>query len=425
MGHVQDRWFTRKPDPARPGKSKPVPTGRNGIGKRYRARYFDNEGIEQSRLFADGQLKVAKEWLAKQEAAVASGTYVDPKGGKITVDEFAPRWIADLDIDELSRQTMEMRFRKRVLPYFGKTPLGAVKPSAIRSWDSRLRRDGLSDRYRHTLFGNVSAMFTAAKDDGLIGAHPMEGKSVKAPKVGQRKVLPWPEQQVWDVRHALLDRYKVCVDLAAGLGLRQGECFGLAVEDVDHEAGEVRVTRQVKIVRHQLVFAPPKYDKERTVPLASPVGQAIREHLAEYPTQEVTLPWERPGGRPTTVRLIVLSAWGRPIRGNDFNREYWKPALKAAGVPFGRYENGIHDLRHFFASVLLDSGESIKAVAEWLGHSDPSFTLKIYTHLMPNSVERTQTAINQLYGRSVPGDGPTTAQTARDEEKRQVRGTPR
>jgi integrase len=72
----------------------------------------------------------------------------------------------------------------------------------------------------------------------------------------------------------------------------------------------------------------------------------------------------------------------------------------------------MHELRHFFASVLLDQGESIKAVAEWLGHSDPSFTLKTYTHLMPSSAERTKGMISSLYGRrdvNTGAHGPHTA----------------
>lgn len=48
-------------------------------------------------------------------------------------------------------------------------------------------------------------------------------------------------------------------------------------------------------------------------------------------------------------------------------------------------EHGVHALRHFYASVLLDAGESIKAVSEYPGHSDTGLTLKVYAHLMPSS----------------------------------------
>lgn len=53
----------------------------------------------------------------------------------------------------------------------------------------------------------------------------------------------------------------------------------------------------------------------------------------------------------------------------------------------------MHAMRHFYASVLLDAGENIKALADYLGHSDPGLTLRVYAHLMPSSQERTRTAI--------------------------------
>ncbi len=69
----------------------------------------------------------------------------------------------------------------------------------------------------------------------------------------------------------------------------------------------------------------------------------------------------------------------------------------------------MHALRHFHASALLDGDESIKALAAYLGHADPGFTLRTYTHLMPSSEERTRRAIDRVLGEPAaprPGDGP-------------------
>ena len=66
-------------------------------------------------------------------------------------------------------------------------------------------------------------------------------------------------------------------------------------------------------------------------------------------------------------------------------RRYQITALRRAGVPEPKRAEGFHALRHFYASVLLDGGESIKALSEYLGHADPGFTLRTYTHLMPSS----------------------------------------
>ncbi|SIS01981.1 Phage integrase family protein [Micromonospora avicenniae] len=67
----------------------------------------------------------------------------------------------------------------------------------------------------------------------------------------------------------------------------------------------------------------------------------------------------------------------------------------------------MHALRHFYASVLLDAGESVKALSEYLGHADPGFTLRTYTHLMPTSEDRTRRAVDKVLG-STP-DGLATA----------------
>lgn len=56
----------------------------------------------------------------------------------------------------------------------------------------------------------------------------------------------------------------------------------------------------------------------------------------------------------------------------------------------------MHALRHFYASVLLDAGESVKAISEYLGHSVPAMTLRVYAHLMPTSRERARRAVDQL-----------------------------
>ena len=62
--------------------------------------------------------------------------------------------------------------------------------------------------------------------------------------------------------------------------------------------------------------------------------------------------------------------------------------------------------------TLLDAGESIKAVAEWLGHADAAFTLRVYAHLMPESPGRARRTVDGLFRGPDGFDGPATAQRA-------------
>ena len=70
----------------------------------------------------------------------------------------------------------------------------------------------------------------------------------------------------------------------------------------------------------------------------------------------------------------------------------------------------MYALRHFYASVRLDAGENINALSAHLGHTDPGFTLRTYTHLMPSSETRTRAAVDAVWAAPVTDDGPETAQ---------------
>ncbi|HUY44567.1 MAG TPA: site-specific integrase [Streptosporangiaceae bacterium] len=165
--------------------------------------------------------------------------------------------------------------------------------------------------------------------------------------------------------------------VGSGLGLRQGEITGLPLDGLDFLRRNVRVRLQVRLIGKTLVFAPPKGGRERDVPLPDPVGLALAAHLEEFPARTVTLPWREPGGKPRTETLVFVTSNG-PIHRNGFNSYVWHPARRKARVPAGR-ENGMHALRHHYASVLLSGGMDIGALSEFLGHHDPDFTLRVYT----------------------------------------------
>ena len=207
---------------------------------------------------------------------------------------------------------------------------------------------------------------------------------------------PWTHERVLAVRQELPERYQLVIDLGVGLGLRQGEIFGLSLGDIDLNTGEIEINRQVKVLGgNRLIFGLPKGRKVRTVPLPDGVLERINQHVTRFPPRSVTLPWDRTDGKPRTVDLLLFTRETGALNRNYFNPSVWRPALKRAGLEAKR-QNGCHALRHFYASTLLDSGESILALSEYLGHADPGFTLRTYTHLMPSSTERTKTAIDAM-----------------------------
>ncbi|MFI2346895.1 tyrosine-type recombinase/integrase [Streptomyces sp. NPDC019443] len=407
-GHIQDRWYRTEPGPS--GKVVKVKTQRYGVGLRYRARYIGPDGTEKSKSFPDRQKRLAEQWLTQIESDMSRGQYIDPQGGRLTVRQHAQRWLASLTMDPGTFVGTEQRIRLHVLPYLGSRTLGSLRPTHIREWLRKLQDGGVAPAYQRVIFANLGTMLTAAVDDRLIPDNPCRSSSVRAPKLDLRRIVPWPRERVLAVRSALPEQYRPMVDLAGGCGMRQGEVLGLAVDDVDFVDGLVHVARQVKLIRNRPVFALPKGGKTRTVPLPESVARSLEEHITQHPPTAVTLPWRMVDASPVTATMLFYRDRERPVNRNDFNRHAWRPALDAAGIPYGR-ENGMHALRHFYASVLLDAGESVKAVSEYLGHHDPGFTLRTYTHLMPSSEKRTREAVNRVFDDGPNADdGPTTAQ---------------
>ncbi|WP_328533686.1 tyrosine-type recombinase/integrase [Micromonospora zamorensis] len=126
------------------------------------------------------------------------------------------------------------------------------------------------------------------------------------------------------------------------------------------------------------------------------MAQSLTEHAEKYSQLSITLPWEDPfSDERVTVPLIFTTTQRGAIKRATFDGKSWRPAVEAAGIVPTR-ATGMHALPHFYASALLDAGESIKALAAYLGRSDPDFTLRVYTHLMPASEERTRKLIDAL-----------------------------
>ncbi|GAB2818807.1 tyrosine-type recombinase/integrase [Lentzea nigeriaca] len=403
MASVEDRWYRDKRDDEgnvivdANGNPEKEPTERHGIGKRWLVRWRDPD--KKPRKLSFDKKVQANAHKAQVEADMSRGTYIDPTAGAVTFGTYAAEWLARQTTDPLTVENVTDRLRRYVEgTALHKTPLNRVRPGVVQSWISGLP-ENLDGSTKGTVFAHVSAILNAAVADELIGRNPCKSSSVRRPKGDAKEIEPWSAEWVEGLHAALPENYRILATLGAGLGLRQGEMFGLSPDDVDFLRGWVTVQRQVKLVGSKQVFSLPKGRKTRKIPLPSTVREELAAHLAARPAKDVTLPWETSTGKPTTVRLIVTTRQSGACRRTTFNSETWKPALAKAKIPTDDRENGCHALRHFFAATLLDAGENIKAVSRWLGHSSGAFTLRYYGHLMPSSEERTRSAVDAVLSR--------------------------
>jgi integrase len=439
-GYIEDRWLTKRKDPVTKKRERTELWGTKT--KRWRVC-----GIPGVRRRSFETHEDAKAWKATATTDSNRGEFCDPRDGNITLREYVEgTWWPRLRVPPGTKQGMQWRIFNHILPHMGHYQLNRIGPDEIKWWVTRAEQD-IDVGSVVVAWAHFSQIMQAAKAAKKIPVNPFRDPDLKAPTKPKSKAKAWPRETVSAVRAALPARYRILVDLAVGAGLRQGEAFGFSPDDLDGD--EIHVVRQVTRVRGKLAFAPPKNNKERLAPCPAQLAEAVKAHMKACAPVDVTLPWLDPArpnmkweDRPTkTVRLLVTSpGWGDrgggAVNRQTFDDRQWKPALVEAGViPHPERtliprqgkktlrratwnmprEDGFHVLRHTFASVVLHAGETIAKVAEWLGHSDPAFTLRTYIHFLPKSGNRGMAALGRwLQPEAVEPAGPDVAPNAAD-----------
>lgn len=352
----------------------------------WRARYRDAAGREHAKHF-DRRVD-AQRWIDEVTASVVTGMYVDPAAGKVTFKAYADAWSAAQPWRAKTRTRVESALRVHISPVIGDRPIAAVRTSEVQALVSGLSTT-LAPYSVKIVYTTLRSVFRAAELDRVIPRTPCV--RIALPGVS-RKHLTIPDvSTLRAIATHLPSRFAAVPLVAAGLGLRPGEVFGLEVADVDFLRRVVTVTRQLDGQRHT---APLKTSASyRTVPLPKVVGAALAAHLAATGRRD---------------GLIFQEDDGRPVRLSEANRAWRRACAKADAVGLR-----MHDCRHAYASALIAAGESVKTIQARMGHASAMVTLDVYGHLWPDSEEQTRAAVDAWLG--APADSVRT-----DETKAQV-----
>lgn len=345
----------------------------------YEARWRDDEGRQRSRSF---RRKVdADQFLRQVEGDLAKGQYIDPAGGRIRFGEYALEWQRAQVHRERTAALVDAHLRNHIIPAFGPRRLGDVRPTDVQAWVRRLSTT-LAPATVRVVYAYARAIFRAAVEDRLIPVSPCRAK---LPAIPATQVIPITTAQLGRLIAATDPRYQALVITGAGSGLRPGELRGLTVDRVDFLRRTIRVDRQLGEPNSAALFAPLKTaDSARTVPVTALVTDTLGAHLARY------------GASPDG--LVFTSRAGGPLRRNRL-----ADIIAKARADAELHDVTAHDLRHFYASMLIAGGQSVKVVQKRLGHSSAVETLDTYGHLWPDSEEDTRTAVDAVLTTSVVG----------------------
>jgi integrase len=336
----------------------------------WRARYRDDAGKEHAKHFKlkrDGEA-----WLLEQGAALANGTHVDPTKARTTVGEWADTWLEGYARNRASTVRQARVHINVIKDDLGSRPLRSVRPSEVRSWVVQLAGRGYADSYVYALHSRLSQLFSDAQHDGLVAKNPCSRRtSPKGPK--QRPYVATTEQ-VWALHDALPEHFRPVVLLGAFAGLRVSEIAALRTVDVDFMRGII--TPAIQYPAEELKTEMSK------LPIPIPADLAIM--LNANPVK-----WKS--------STIVVGAFGRPVAPYTIETAFKDARGAVEGLPEGFR---IHDLRHYFASLLIAAGLDIKTVQARLRHASAKTTLDTYGHMWPDRDESSRAAVALALRRS-------------------------
>lgn len=212
----------------------------------------------------------------------------------------------------------------------------------------------------------LRALLATAVEDGVLRHNPATGVRISSTRPtftkdasAQRRALHGDE--LTRFLTAVPEEWRLFFELLTHTGMRVGEALELRWGDIDLGRKRVMVRRQI---RRGVVSEPKSRFGKRDIPLSTAMSRRL---------------W---GPRGDPAALVFTDHLGRPLTDHWLRHNVLDKAAAASGLGWV----GFHSFRHTCASLLFAGGKNVKQVQEWLGHSDPGFTLRTYVHLIDDGL---------------------------------------
>lgn len=334
---------------------------------RYRGVYRDGSGRRRSAgTFA--HKAAARREAAAQEAVARRKLWRDPEAYKRPWGEWVEEWMKGRSVESSTAASDRVRLETHLKPRWHKVPIGSITRHDVKTWAVELG-DERSAATVARIVHLFSASMNAAVDAEVIEVNPALRMDLGRGSSGgfQGRFLTRDEYEA--IRDEMpTTRDQLVCDLLVWTGMRWGEMAGLHGWRVDQARGVVSIADTFDEASGR-IKPYPKGKRGREVPLVPELREALKGAVrGETCGVEHVSGWCRSG-------LVVTTEQGRPLRNTNWS-PIWRDAVERAGV--GRVR--IHDLRHTYASWLLQAGIPLAEVGRMLGHVSTQTTQK-YAHL--------------------------------------------
>ncbi len=249
-----------------------------------------------------------------------------------------------------NQATMRYHLKCYLLPKWGSVAVESITPEAVNEW---LGEPVLAHLAPETVRGIIRTLQLA------LGVRFGKRKINYPSRVNEEnETRCYSPKEIGAILAAATGQDRVLFTLAAETGLRAGELYGLAVEDVDFGRHVIHVRRSMWNGQPQ---SPKTSNARRTVDIQPYVTTMLREHLA---------------GRESGS--VFLSRRRTPLRNTTVLSKHLHPLLRRIGLELG----GMHAFRHFRVSHLIQNEVPLEIIKRWIGHGSDEM-IRRYTHLHP------------------------------------------
>jgi integrase len=338
--------------------------------------FIDHQGKRKSKKVGRDK-KVALEAAKKIEAKLALGDMGFLEEEKApTFAEYATMWIT-VTVPATCKSSTLIDYKSildnHVLPAFGKLSVTEINRLMVKNFLQEKSKDGLAQSTVSHMKSVISGTLNLAVDDDAIVNNPalMLGKIQKTKSLRETCDFLTREEltrllSVFDEHYPR--HYPLALTLAR-TGIRFGEALALQWGDIDFSGRFIKIQRTFSRGKVDT----PKSGKSRDVDMSMQLKQVL-EALRRRRKIETT---EK--GCPRLPEWVFVGETGNHVDGDNWRKRIFDKSLEKAGLRKIR----IHDLRHTFASLLIQAGESLAYVRDQMGHHSIKVTVDIYGHLAP------------------------------------------
>lgn len=271
-----------------------------------------------------------------------------------------------------------------LIPFFGDSSLSSIRTADVQRYLAERVAGSVKATTAHKSLVLLKGMLRQAVEWDYLRANPAQ--PVKAPRREHVEMDCLTPDEIHMLLRALEPAWYSLFFTAIFTGMRLGELLALQWSDINWHGNTIRVRRSVW---HGQFQEPKTHNSVRTIGMSPRLANVLMEH-------KLDAPW-------SPHDLVFCTADGGFIDQANLRHRVFQPALREAGLRKMR----IHDLRHTFASLLINQGENLKYVQSQLGHASITTTVDRYGHLMPDAhVGASQRLDATVFGReaSIPVD---------------------